>query len=129
MFSDGEEEKGSTGKYGGWWLSCVQATLRGITSSRGMSLTQYFSLTNSGVCNTFSGCSALPAFVVYRNVVDYRMELELLGHIHDSRIRWKARDGQQGNSAPVEGQGQANTAQGICLMVFFTSSHTFPDKI
>lgn len=32
------------------------------------------------------------AFVVYGNGVDYRMKPELLGHVHNSRIKWKARN-------------------------------------
>lgn len=44
----------------------------------------FLTVTNSSVHNTSSGLLCL-AFVVYSDVVDYRMDLELLSHIHDNR--------------------------------------------
>lgn len=77
----------------------------------------FLTVTNISVRNTCSSLLCL-AFVVYSNAVNYRMDLEFLGHIRDSRIKWKTRYGRLRSSreitAPVEGHDQANTAQSIC---------------
>lgn len=128
-----EEGKGVAGRCGGRWLSrgqphsSMQAVSHGTTPGR---KGHVFLSVCSSVPNICSGLLCI-AFVVYRGVVGYKMGLELLGRIHNSRLKWKTSYGRlwsAGNCSSCRRTRLSQHSLKYSLMVLSNRSHASPGQ-
>lgn len=87
-------------------------------------------VTGSTVCNSCSVLLSI-AFMVYRVVVGYQMGLELLGQIHNSRLKWKASHGRlwsAGNCSFCRRMWLSQKSLKYSLKIFPSRSHASPGQ-
>lgn len=107
--------------------SSMQAVSHGTTPGR---KGHVFLSVCSSVPNICSGLLCI-AFVVYRGVVGYKMGLELLGRIHNSRLKWKTSCGRlwsAGNCSSCRRTRLSQHSLKYSLMVLSNRSRASPGQ-